>query len=127
MRWWIGGGILAIAFVIGLYSASRAESALASWLGFGLSAMALIAAAMLMNQIFRDGRDRFFPDFKVREGTSVCILVAVLGVAGLGGLLIAARAPDSGLYNTGLLIAAAAIAWIFFSLRDYFNQSGNGG
>ena len=46
---------------------------------------------------------------------------------GLHALTIAARAPDSGLYNTGLLIAAAAIAWIFFSLRDYFNQSGNGG
>ena len=124
MRWWVGGGVLLIAFVIGLYSASRSATSIGTWLGFALSGMALVAIVLLMNQILRDGRDRFFPDFKVREGTSVCVLIAILGVAGLGGLFIAARAPGSGIYTTGVLVAVAAVVWIFLSLRDYFDDRG---
>jgi hypothetical protein len=123
---WLGYLLLAVAAVLGLFTASEAgegEDYVAGLLTFGLAV--LVIAWRMRDQL--DGRDDGLLLPVMADGEDALLLwIAVMAALGIAGLLVAA-ATESVLHVAGIALFVVAALFIFAAMKRYFDRRERGG
>jgi len=104
---WLVGAALCLAFLLGLWMASRAADAATTILGFALAGLALVALV---------------PTIFVETAEGLAVLVTLLGGLAVGGLILAARSPSPSLESTGYALFFIALGLIFWNMKHHFDR-----
>jgi hypothetical protein len=125
-RWvapWLGGALLMLVALLGLFVASRAEDEGTYIGGFAAAVIAVIAFIWRLRAAFAgDSRGALLPPLLVEHGEALAILVAVLVGLGFFGLFLAARGPEPLVTYGGYGLFLGALAIIFWNVKHYFDQ-----
>jgi hypothetical protein len=117
---WLGYGFLAASSVLGLFTASAATDAPTYAAGLGTFMLAIVIIVMRMKRQL-DGREiGFLLAVSVTSVEALFVSIAVLGVLGLVGLILAATVGGS-LYGIGLALFIICAAFIFSDIKRYFD------
>ena len=119
-RTWIGGAIIGLIGLVGLIVAASG-SGFAYWGGLLVFALAVLSLFRMIGRSF-DGED----DSRSRlpmppPGPMRWIGGAVAGLVGLIALFVAAGGGTS--YYLGVLVAIAAVAYVFFVMKTSFDEA----
>jgi len=125
MRWllpWIVGGLLGGMLLAGLWTASRAEDEGTYAMGMAMAAVALLSLIWELETGLQGGLDLQRNVFFVDTGPSVVLLSLLASVAGLAGLIVAARVPGAATEGVGYAMATISIGLIFSNIKHYFDS-----
>jgi hypothetical protein len=124
-RWfapWIGGLLLVLAALLGLFTAAGAQDTTDAAGGYTLCALALVALARGIKAC-GDGTGRgIWSPFLVEDGDTLLLLAVLQSGLAVGGLLLAARAGDALWQYSGCAMFLASIAIIGGNLKHYFDR-----
>jgi hypothetical protein len=125
-RWfapWLGGALLMLIGLLGLFVASRAEDNGTYISGFAAAVIAALAFIWRLRAAFAgDSRGGLLPPLLVEHGEALAILVTVLVVLGFFGLFLAARGPEPMVTYGGYGLFLGALVMIFWNVKHYFDR-----
>jgi hypothetical protein len=127
-RWvapWLAGAFLVLAALLGLFTASRAQTDGSYVIGFVTAGLALLMLAWRLKRAL-DG-DRVPASVLVDDATALVVVIALLAVLAVGGLLLAARSDEAVPEAVGYALFGFALVFIFANLKHYFDARERGG
>lgn len=120
MMYWGAGAAIALAGILGLWQAARTPHDGLYIAGLVLFAACIVAIMGMIRQRYDGVPDRQVLDIWPRRPRNGWVLLAVLGILGLGGLVIAAS--DRTLSTVGLSLFLVACIMGFLTLRKTFDR-----
>ena len=125
-RWfapWLGGALLVVIGLLGLFVASRAETDEAYVGGFVATVIAALVLAWRIRAAFAgESGGALLPPILVEGSDALVVLVAVLVVLGVFGLFLAARGHEPMAIYGGFGLFAGALIMIFWNMKHYFDR-----
>ncbi len=115
---WIIALVLAVTFVVGLWTASVAVDSGTELIGFAAAAAALLGLVWDVGAAL-DGRT---PSILVDTAEALAVLSAILAALAIGGLILAARSDISAARSAGYALFVASIALAFWNVKHYFDR-----
>jgi hypothetical protein len=122
-RWlapWLVGAFLALAALLGLFTASRAQTDGSYAIGFATAGLALLMLAWRLKRAL-DG-DRAPASVLVDDATALVVVIALLTALAVGGLLLAARSGEVVPEAVGYALFGFSLVFIFANLKHYFHR-----
>jgi hypothetical protein len=121
-RWLAPGFVaiaLALAFLIGLWGASRAIGPGSAAIGFGAAGLALVAFGWEL-KAYCDGTLKL--SILVDTSEALLLLVGILTLLGLAGLVVAGLSADPTVEVAGFTLFLIDAALIFLNVKHYFDK-----
>lgn len=124
LRPWVGGGLLVAAALLGLISASEAQTADASlyWGGLALAMLSAAALFLRIKHAFDGIDDGMTLDARIENSDTLWIFVPVMTALALAGILVAGATPPGIDHFFGLALFCIATACIFLTLKGYYDS-----
>lgn len=124
LRPWVGGALLIAAALLGLISASEAETANSSlyWGGLALAVLSAAALFLRIKHAFDGIDDGLILDARIENSDTLWIFVPVMIALALAGILIAGATPPGIDHCFGLALFGVATACIFLTLKGYYDS-----
>ncbi len=124
-RWfapWIGGALLVVAALLGLFTASAAQGSGDFIAGFVTFALAMLALARGIRNYFDGVSAGFWSPVLVTDPNALLLLIVLLAGLAILGLVLAARTEDAICQYIGYALFVASIAMIAWNLKHYFDR-----
>jgi hypothetical protein len=115
----LAGVALVLAFLIGLWGASRAVDAGSEAVGFGTAALALLALGWEL-KAYCDGTIKL--SLLVDTSEALLLLVGVLTLLGVAGLVVAGLSADPTVEVAGFTLFLIDVGLIFLNVKHYFDR-----
>jgi hypothetical protein len=120
---WLAPGFVAIAlvlaFLIGLWGASRAIGPASAAVGFGAAGLALVALGWEL-KAYCDGTLKL--SILVDTSEALLLLVGILTLLGLAGLVVAGLSGDPTVEVAGFTLFLVDVGLIFLNVKHYFDR-----
>lgn len=118
---WLGGVLLVIVALLGLFTASAARDSGDFTAGLVTFILAIIALARGIRNYFDGVGGGFWSPVLVVDPTALLLLVILLAGLAVLGLVLAARARDTVWQASGYALFGTSIAVIAWNLKHYFD------
>jgi hypothetical protein len=122
---WLGYAFLAVAAVLGLFTASGAGDRATYASGLATVAIAALLIAWRMKQQFDGVEVGFLLPVSAAGPDTLFVTLVVLGVLGLAGAILAATVGGT-VYGIGIALFIIAALFIFIEIKRYFDRRERG-
>jgi hypothetical protein len=121
---WFGYAFLALAGVLGLFTASGTADSATYASGMATFALAAVLVAWKLRRQFDGGEPGFLLPTVADNPDLLLVTIALLTVLGIVGAVLAATVGGT-IYRIGLALFLVCAAFIFIEIKRYFDRADN--